>query len=290
MAARSDAPVRAAALEQDVVGASGARAAARGRGRSPRTTRRGGRGGGHPASSTRPTWSPRIGMRTEGPAVAPSSHAMSKWSAYRLAGPSSRTSHHQRLALPARAMWLGTVSSDHRQAAARRGRRPAGRSRCGAAELVVQPAVVDDVVAVGAAGVRPAGSASSRGGSPESGQVRRQGSRVVEREAAVQLHPVGRGGPRGRTRLRCRCDGDPPGWAEARVPRPALVTPTGADQPRAISRPRRSPHGRTSPADRRRASPSPSPSATGALGQASTGAQVLDAVELALELAAARAR
>ena len=36
---------------------------------------------------------------------------MSKWPAYTLDGPFSSTSHHQALARPASAMWLGTMSS-----------------------------------------------------------------------------------------------------------------------------------------------------------------------------------
>jgi hypothetical protein len=39
------------------------------------------------------------------------SQSMSKWDAYRLDGPFSSTSHHQALSRPARAMWLGTMSS-----------------------------------------------------------------------------------------------------------------------------------------------------------------------------------
>ncbi len=77
----------------------------------------------------------------------------------------------------------------------------------GAAEVVAEPAVVDDVVAMGAA----------RGGlqhrravdvaDPERRQVAGAGRHIVEGEAGVQLHPVRRRGPRPASTGDVRSDG-----------------------------------------------------------------------------------
>ena len=73
----------------------------------------------------------------------------------------------------------------------------------GAAELAVQPAVVDDVVAVGAAGRGLQHRRAVQVADAKLGQVAGDGRGVVEGEARVQLHPVG-GGPRAGTRPRAR--------------------------------------------------------------------------------------
>ena len=113
---------------------------------------------------------------------------MSKAAAYRLDGPFSRTSHHQALDSPM-AMWLGTMSTIW----------PIPRRREGlgqalvaglAAQLDVEPGVVDHVVAVGAPRRRLEDRRQVDVADAEVGQVVDDLGGVVEREPGVHLEAV----------------------------------------------------------------------------------------------------
>ena len=116
---------------------------------------------------------------------------MSKYLAYRLDGPFSSTSHHQALARPASAMWLGTMSSTWPQAPGGQRARPAAVAGL-AAELGVQLRVVDHVVAVRAARRRLQVRRAVQVADAEVGEVAGDRGGVVEGEPGVQLDPVGR--------------------------------------------------------------------------------------------------
>ena len=117
--------------------------------------------------------------------------SISKNSAYTDACPFSSTSSHHALSAPMTPMWFGTTSITCPMSCSASARdEPVEIFR--AADFGIEGAVVDDVVAVPAAGARAQIRRAVNVADAELRQVRHDRGRVAKRESAMQLQAVGR--------------------------------------------------------------------------------------------------